>query len=156
MATVRYARWSDRWAAVVTDHILLTILLFVFFGFLGGTEVLIALQYILLVSLGLSTLLGPEGFGLFLLAFAEWLIYFTLFEGINGQTPGKYQARIRVVDPITLKPIGMVRSLERNLLRIVDWLPFIYIVGFIFAKTDERRRRLGDRVANAIVIKDTH
>jgi uncharacterized RDD family membrane protein YckC len=143
MAAVKYARWGDRWAAVAIDHIILTILLVVLFLIIGGVQALITLPTIILVSLGLTAVLGPEGFGLFLLAFAEWLVYFTVFEGITGQTLGKREAGIRVLDPLTLKPVGIGRAAERNLLRILDWLPIFYILGLILAIRDEKRRRLG-------------
>jgi uncharacterized RDD family membrane protein YckC len=45
------------------------------------------------------------------------------------------------------------RIVVRNILRIVDWLPFLYIIGFILLATSNGRQRLGDLVAKTVVVK---
>ncbi len=62
-------------------------------------------------------------------------------------------AHIRTVDEKTLKPLDFGRSLVRNLLRIIDSLPFFYIVGLILVASTEKRQRIGDMAASSIVIK---
>ena len=86
------------------------------------------------------------------------LFYWLLLEGVNdGQTLGKMAVSIRVVkfDKIngTISRCTMGASVARNLLRIVDWLPFAYIIGLISIGNSDQNQRIGDRVADTIVIK---
>jgi uncharacterized RDD family membrane protein YckC len=45
------------------------------------------------------------------------------------------------------------RIVVRNILRIVDWLPFLYIMGFILLSTSNSKQRLGDIAAKTVVVK---
>lgn len=79
--------------------------------------------------------------------------YFVFFEMImKGQSPGKKAAKIRVIST-TGEPINFLSSLIRNFLRIVDSLPASYVVGSLFVIFNKRSQRLGDIVANTMVIK---
>jgi uncharacterized RDD family membrane protein YckC len=80
--------------------------------------------------------------------------YYPLFEGFwKGRTPGKRAQRLRVVktdgQPVTAGPV-----LVRNLLRIVDFLPFYYVVGVITMILSRRSQRLGDLAAGTIVVRE--
>ncbi len=78
--------------------------------------------------------------------------YFTWFEWRrNGQTPGKKYMGIHVVciSGASLRP-GDV--LLRNLLRVLDSLPVLMLVGGITAFIDPLRRRLGDMAAGTAVV----
>ena len=81
-----------------------------------------------------------------------WLIYFTYFEGTSGQTIGKSLIHIRVVkeDGSRCDPGS---ALVRNILRIVDHLPFLYLLGIILIAATDKKQRLGDMLAKTIVIK---
>jgi uncharacterized RDD family membrane protein YckC len=80
--------------------------------------------------------------------------YFTLFEAFwNGRTPGKRIARIRVIQR-TGRGIGLFESMTRNLLRIVDQIPFIYVVGVISIFLTRQHQRLGDLAAGTIVVHE--
>ena len=79
------------------------------------------------------------------------VIYFILFEGLVGGTPGKFLLRIRVIG-ITGKRPGLARATVRNLLRIVDSLPVLNILGVVLILTSPERTRFGDRVARTRVI----
>jgi uncharacterized RDD family membrane protein YckC len=84
----------------------------------------------------------------FLLTFA----YFVATELVWGQTVGKRLLGLRVVRADGSKAdAGPV--VIRNLVRLVDWLPALYVVGGItvFA-TGERRQRLGDMAAGTRVV----
>ncbi|MCV4281348.1 RDD family protein [Pseudomonas capsici] len=78
--------------------------------------------------------------------------YMVLFEVLNqGCTPGKRIMGLRVVhDDGT--PIGWASSLIRNLLRVVDMLPFGYSVGAISCLSHPQFKRLGDLAAGSWVI----
>jgi uncharacterized RDD family membrane protein YckC len=101
---------------------------------------------------------GPSMFGwgwiggIFVLQFILWIIYFTYFEGTSGQTFGKKLAHIKVVKDDGEK-CDFGAALIRNLLRIVDRLPFIYIIGIILILVTNKKQRLGDMLAKTIVVK---
>jgi hypothetical protein len=80
--------------------------------------------------------------------------YFTLFEAYwHGQTPGKRIMRIRVIQQ-TGRPVSLLESMGRNLLRFVDWFPGLYVIGVISMFVTRRQQRLGDLVAGTLVIHD--
>lgn len=99
----------------------------------------------------LSTHLSVEGTPVLLLMFAP-LAYWVLLEGIFGKTVGKMIAGLKVVmeDGSAITPMAAV---IRNLVRIVDIVPFFYVVGTLSVLTSDRKQRLGDRAANTIVVK---
>lgn len=78
--------------------------------------------------------------------------YFTLFEWRSGATPGKRSMRIRVVTEHGT-PIGARESLTRNLLRLIDFLPLLYILGGVVAIASSRSQRLGDLAAGTIAVR---
>jgi uncharacterized RDD family membrane protein YckC len=81
--------------------------------------------------------------------------YYTLLELLlNGQTPGKRYLQIRVIrDDGT--PATALDILIRNLVRIVDALPGLYVVGGIAALLHPQYKRLGDMAAGTIVVKES-
>jgi uncharacterized RDD family membrane protein YckC len=86
----------------------------------------------------------------FLLAFA----YFFGTELAWAQTVGKRVMKLRVVMDDGRK-LSAGPALVRNLVRVIDWLPILYVVGAVavFA-TGPRRRRLGDLAARTKVVAD--
>jgi uncharacterized RDD family membrane protein YckC len=86
----------------------------------------------------------------FLLAFA----YFFGTELVWAQTLGKRVMKLRVVRADGTKAAAGPVFL-RNVVRLVDWLPFLYVVGGItvFA-TGQRRQRLGDMAAKTKIVAD--
>jgi uncharacterized RDD family membrane protein YckC len=70
----------------------------------------------------------------------------------RGQTIGKRLLRLRVVDAegLRLQPAQIV---VRNLLRAVDALPGLYLVGGIVSVLSRRDQRLGDLAAGTVVIR---
>jgi uncharacterized RDD family membrane protein YckC len=79
-------------------------------------------------------------------------LYFWGTEATSGQTLGKRVLGLRVVGADGGPASGRA-ILVRNVVRLVDWLPLLYIVGAIsvFA-TGTRRQRLGDRAAKTRVV----
>ena len=136
---------GDRIVAVIIDTILIfvvSLVIFIplwllggFFGFFGSFA---------------FVFFGP----ITLLSWLLWLLYFTYFESTTGQTLGKQLIGIRVVDDTTLQHLDFGRSLVRNILRIIDWLPFFYLIGFILIATNPKKQRIGDMAARSIVVKD--
>jgi uncharacterized RDD family membrane protein YckC len=92
--------------------------------------------------------------GIILFYFVLYWGYFSLFEAFrNGQTPGKRVLNIRVIKD-SGRQITFFEALARNLLRVVDWLPGIYLVGMISILVTKQNKRLGDLVADTIVVHE--
>jgi uncharacterized RDD family membrane protein YckC len=92
--------------------------------------------------------------GPFLIFLAIWLAYFTICEATSGQTLGKMLTGIKVVDEQQGTP-SWGQAATRNLLRLVDALPILYIVGLIsvFVTGEGRRQRVGDIAARTFVVQ---
>ncbi len=83
-------------------------------------------------------------------------LYTIVFEATTGTTPGKRLFKLIVVHD-NATPLSVGGSIIRNLLRIVDTLPFMYFLGLVTCLTDNRFRRLGDLAAGSLVIyKDSN
>jgi len=103
-----------------------------------------------------------EGFGVGggasggLLALAAFLIFFAYdvsFEVLNGgRTPGKRWNGLRVVRTGG-QPVGFVASAIRNLLRLVDILPGLYLVGITSILVTDRNQRVGDLAGDTVVAR---
>ena len=131
-----------RIAAALIDAAIIFILLVVIAKTLGDEEVR---EY----SLWAETQGAPRTL-FFLLTFA----YFFATELVWAKTIGKHVMKLRVVREDNAKAdAGPV--FIRNLLRAIDWLPSLYLIGGItmFA-TGERRARLGDMAAKTKVVAD--
>ena len=80
--------------------------------------------------------------------------YFTLFEAYwQGQTPGKRAMKVRVIKD-SGRQITWFESMARNLVRVVDYLPGLYLVGVITMLCNKRNQRLGDLAAGTIVVHE--
>jgi uncharacterized RDD family membrane protein YckC len=92
--------------------------------------------------------------GLILLNFLMYWGYFTLFEARwNGQTPGKKLFKIRVIQD-SGRQITFFEAMTRNLVRIVDLFPSIYLVGIITMACNRQHKRLGDLAAGTLVVHE--
>ena len=80
-----------------------------------------------------------------------WHIYFET--QMKGRTPGKRMLRLRVIDARGL-PVSLYQSLVRNITRVLDFAPIFYGVGAIASLISPSRRRLGDIIADTLVIRD--
>ena len=81
--------------------------------------------------------------------------YFWVSEAMwSGQTLGKKAFRLRAVgdrgEPLTFAQAGI-----RNVVRIVDFLPYGYGVGMVVLFINGKGKRLGDLAAGTIVVKDS-
>ena len=71
----------------------------------------------------------------------------------QGRTPGKRAAGLRVVDGRGLQ-ITVEQSFLRNVVRALDALPVFYGAGGLCALLDRDRRRLGDILADTLVVRE--
>lgn len=89
--------------------------------------------------------------GPFLLWVAIALLYHFVAELQTGQTIGKRIMGLKVIT-VNGQPLGMRPVLLRTLGRIVDVLPFFYLVGWIAMRGPHKPpQRLGDRLAGTTV-----
>ena len=80
-----------------------------------------------------------------------WFFYFVLVEGIWKATLGHYLFYIKVCQD-NYKPIDIGHSIKRRILDIVDFM-FFGIPAFIAIGNNEKKQRIGDMYANAIVVE---
>lgn len=69
----------------------------------------------------------------------------------NGQTLGKFVTGLRVV-MADGTPITFPAALYRNLLRVADFLPTLFFTGLVCITVTAKNQRLGDIVANTVVL----
>lgn len=78
--------------------------------------------------------------------------YHLLFETRGRrQSPGKRVLRLRVVKADG-GPAGATASLIRNLIRLIDFLPALYLIGIVTIFSTTQNQRLGDLAAGTIVV----
>jgi uncharacterized RDD family membrane protein YckC len=69
----------------------------------------------------------------------------------HGATPGQRYVGIKVAS-ISGGPVRLPQSLIRNLLRVIDFMPACYLLGFLATLCNQRFQRLGDLVADTVVV----
>ena len=81
-------------------------------------------------------------------------VYYIIMEAMQGATVGKMALGIRVVK-LDGSPISWRESIVRNLLRILDHIPYIipYLLGALLIWSSPTKQRLGDRMANTVVVR---
>lgn len=99
-----------------------------------------------------SVVLGNIGTAIMILAyFAGGFIYRIGMEWrFRGQTIGKKLLRLRVVDSSGLR-LRFSQVALRNLLRLVDAMPFFYFLGGVTMLINRHHQRLGDIAASCVV-----
>lgn len=138
VSKMEYQGIAVRFAGQLVDGVILGIVFFLLgFGMTGSFS---------------FDLFGADAFTLLAAWWLVSLLYFVILEGTKGATVGKMLLKIKVVQEDG-KPCGMVPAFVRNLLRIVDALPVLYIIGMVLISRSDKKQRLGDRVAKTVVIK---
>jgi len=87
-------------------------------------------------------------------AFASLWAYFVVSEvARGGRTWGKSRMGLRVVRDDGSR-VGVLDSVIRNLLRVVDMLPGNYAVGMLCILLNSKNKRVGDMAAGTVVVRD--
>jgi len=87
-------------------------------------------------------------------AAALYLLYHPVLEVLmRGRTPGKRMAGVRIVKRDGGVP-GIGPLLVRNLFRLVDSLPFFYLVGLAATLLTKQCVRIGDIAAGTLLVYD--
>ena len=109
----------------------------------------------LIIAFTFAQLGSPLGYALMLLGiFVLDFGYFIYFElRWAGQTPGKRRFQIRVISARGSR-LRFADVLVRNLMRPIDMLPFAMVLGGSVCIVGRWHRRLGDLVADTIIIRD--
>ncbi|MDP1794538.1 MAG: RDD family protein [Acidimicrobiales bacterium] len=89
------------------------------------------------------------------IAIFVWLFgYDVAFElRASGRTIGKRVTGLRVVK-VDGRPVDFRASVVRNLLRLVDLMPLMYLVGVVTIFVSKRNQRLGDLAAGTVVMRE--
>src|SRR5919108_3212022 len=133
-----------------------------------GTRAIAQLLDLLILSAILVALLvagaaAGDLFGSEIVADLIWILgtffvvfgYFWVSEAMwSGQTIGKKAFRLRAVGDRG-EPLTFVQAGIRNVVRIVDFLPYGYGVGMVVLFINGEGKRLGDLAAGTIVVKDS-
>jgi len=119
-----------------------------FFALLLDACIILALSSFVTIVFGLMS-----GFRM-VAAFVVTWGYHVFFEvRFQGRSPGKRMCGLRVVDSRGL-PVTFQQSFVRNIVRVVDSTPVFYGAGALVSLLDRWSRRLGDIVADTLVIEE--
>ena len=131
-------------------------------GGLGSRFLAVLLDFVLILAAIavlsiVPRLLLPRGFAAAIVGTITFVVtwgYHVYFEVRHqGRTPGKRAAGLRVVDGRGL-PLTLQQSFVRNVVRALDLAPVFYGVGGISALLDRDHRRLGDVLADTLVVEE--
>jgi uncharacterized RDD family membrane protein YckC len=122
---------------------------------LGILSFVLGAVYFAAIGVGAA---GSETAGFLIAILGSFVVVFgyhwTLEAFWSGQTVGKKIFRLRAVgdrgEPMTFMQAGI-----RNIVRIVDFLPYAYGVGLVVLFLNGRGKRLGDLAAGTVVVKDS-
>lgn len=114
----------------------------------------LAIRSVIMIALFVGlTPWGGVGFGVFLISvfLLEWFYPALCEVYLDGATPGKKSMGLRVVNDDGT-PVQMAAAMIRNLLRAADFLPVLYGVGLVSMLVNREFKRLGDLVAQTVVV----
>ncbi|WP_280466675.1 protein kinase domain-containing protein [Nocardia cyriacigeorgica] len=143
---VRFATWAQRVGAALLDGLPAGLLAGLGFGLARASS-------------GAHSSGGSSGGGLVammlcyagLIAYVIWNAGFR--QGRSGQTWGKTVVGISVVAAQTGRPLGVGRSIGRQLAHFADALPCY--LGFLFPLWDAKAQTLADKIAGSVVVVGT-
>jgi uncharacterized RDD family membrane protein YckC len=108
-----------------------------------------------LLLIVIVALLGVDGALVIVPAAGLSMLVFDVgFETLaGGRTLGKRMSGLRVVRS-SGRPVDLVASMIRNILRLVDGLPLSYVPTIVSIVVTRRNQRPGDLAADTVVIRD--
>ncbi|MHA2647515.1 MAG: RDD family protein [bacterium JZ-2024 1] len=137
---------GHRFVAAFVDHLILFGITIGLWG--SGAWIIRTLS-----ELRISSNLWVAGLIIFI-QFAVYNGYFIFFEiRWNGQSIGKRRMNIRVIKEGGFR-LDFTSSVIRNVMRVIDYLPFFYALGGALVALTPHHRRLGDIAAGTIVVVD--
>lgn len=121
----------------------------------GGVDLVLKLLLVVPVLIVLVALLDDLAFAV-AASFTGLLMigYDVAFETLaSGRTPGKRWNGLRVVRS-SGRPVDLLASSIRNVMRLIDGLLLSYVPTFISILVTKRNQRPGDLAADTVVIRD--
>ena len=141
---------GSRFVALLLDHLLQAGVVIAVFLIIAVIQAATGGRVSTSSSLASKWFIAGIIFVLFLLFWG----YFSLFEAFwRGQTPGKRVMKLRVIKDAG-RQITLFESLARNLLRVADYLPSLYLAGVVTMLCNKQNKRLGDLAAGTMVIHE--
>ena len=140
VSAMQYVGVGRRFFAVLIDLVILSVIESIVGFAFGGASMA-----------GGNVSLSLTGFPAVIISLIP-ILYFVVLEAVMGGTLGKLLLGMRITT-VDGSRIGWGASIVRNLLRIIDVLPFAYILGAILIWTSPYKQRLGDRVAHTVVVR---
>jgi uncharacterized RDD family membrane protein YckC len=123
----------------------------------------ILIQIVLLVCVGIVLGVSGKGIGLdsgvavllwAVVSFALITFYDIFFEVFrSGRTPGKRLNGLRVVR-VEGHPVTFLTSTIRNVIRPIDFLPSVYLLGAVVILATRKNQRIGDVIAGTLVVRE--
>ncbi len=144
MPDTRYAGLWPRFLALVLDTVLFCVFFFPITRIVKGVWLMSAADHRWVYGWFITDPLCLMFLGII-------CVYFVLLEGWVGFTLGKWLFGLRIVGLDGSRP-SLTKSLVRNVLRAVDALPAVNILGVVLIVCSAERARFGDRVAGTRVI----
>ena len=141
-----YAGLGRRFTALVLDFVILSLVFFPVTRIVKGVWLMSSTDHLW----GYGWIVTDPLCLIFLVVI---FLYFVFLEGFWGGTVGKRLTGLRVVGVDGQIP-GVRRALVRNLLRVVDALPALNILGVVLILKSPERARFGDRAAGTRVIEN--
>jgi uncharacterized RDD family membrane protein YckC len=148
--TPRLGTESETFARRVGAFLLDALLVGAVFGVLSG--LVAALAFVVAADPTSTLAINAAVLLLQSLTVVAGLAYFVYTEGKHGQTLGKRALGLVVVTEDG-DPIGYGDALVRNVFRVVDALPAFFLLGAAVILVTERGQRVGDLVADTIVVE---
>ena len=119
-----------------------------FFAIVIDSILVLSLSILVRILLALSPALGTV-----VVFLVQWGYHMYFEVRHQGRSIGKRVCGLRVVDSRGL-PITFQQSFVRNIVRVLDSAPFFYGIGGLACMVDRHRRRLGDIIADTLVIEE--
>ena len=121
----------------------------------GGVDLVLKVLLVVPVLIVLVALIGDLAFAIIASLAGLLLIgYDVAFETLaGGRTPGKRWNGLRVVRS-SGRPVDLVASAIRNVMRLVDGLLLMYAPTFVSILVTWRNQRPGDLAGDTVVIRD--
>jgi uncharacterized RDD family membrane protein YckC len=124
----------------------------------AATLVDLTLKFLLIGAVWLVLVLTLDNsLGIAAGSIGSFLIYFgydVAFEVLGGgRTPGKRLASLRVLRDDG-RPVDLLSSCIRNVIRLVDGLPLLYLPAMVSILVTRNNQRLGDLAASTVVVRD--
>lgn len=152
-----YASWGQRAGAYLLDQLVSWLVGLVF---LGGLVMLISELHFEEVASNEYTVHWKDGSapGSALLVMGVGLLLLLAFgiynwgyrQGTTGSTIGKKIVGIQVVNEATMRPLGTLMSIVRQLVHFVDGL--FFSIGYLWPLWDNKRQTFADKIMATVVV----